>query len=200
MSVRSNSLLHPNPAHSCFLEAPDLTGCGPCCEPVCEPQCCPPKARARDAIHMRPREITRSFTLSELGCGASRMPMVVSKVSMTLRRRGACREITCIAPSSSSLDGSVSFAWPDVFLQSSPGQFEGDIFVNGCEMGTVLLVKPDQAAIITTDGVTEENFGCAGCGECVTSCRCGPACAEYPDLIEDPVEAEEPNCGSCASC
>lgn len=200
MSVRSNSLLHPNPSHACFLPAPDFGSCGPCCEPVCEPKCCPPKARARDAIHMRPREIARRFTLKELGCGGDLIPPANIALSMTLRRRGACRELVCIPPSGATLDGAVEFMWPDAFLCQDPGQYEGDICVNGNEVGTVLLVKPDRTAIITSNGVTEEGFGCAGCGQPTASCGCGSTCASLPDLIEEPIPATDENCEGCEPC
>lgn len=197
----AQSLFAPGPR--CFPEAPDIGGCDPCCQPVCEPRCCPPKARARDAIFMKPREIARNFVLSELGCDPAQIPMIVAKVAMNLRRRGLCNILQCLSPSQTNLDGSVTFQWPDCFLEAPPGQFEGDIFINGCEVGTVLLVKPDQKAVIVSPDATQENHPCGTCGSCLPSCgcqsTCGPICGDFPDLV-DQEEIIEPACGACAPC
>jgi hypothetical protein len=149
---------------------------------------------------MRPREIARRFTFKELGCGGDLIPPANSLLSMTLRRRGACHELVCIPPSGATLEGEVEFMWPDVFLRQDAGQYEGDICVNGNEIGTVLLVKPDRTAIITSKGVTEEGFGCAGCGQPAASCGCGSTCASLPDLIDEPIPATDDNCEGCESC
>lgn len=200
MADRVISLFGTTARNTCFPEAPDIGGCGPCCEPVCEPRCCPPKARARDAIQMLPREVQRAFTLSELGCNPALIPMVVTKVAMNLRRRGLCNVLICIPPSATNLDGSVTFAWPDCFLEAPPGQFEGDIFINDCEVGTVLLVKPFAKAVIQTDGATQEDWPCGTCGQCLTMCGCGPSCGDFPDLVEELPLTEEVDCGGCTSC
>lgn len=184
---------------SCFPEAPDLNGCDPCCEPKCEPRCCAPKTRARDAIKMKPRETARKFVLNELGCNPARIPMVVNRISMTLRRRGHCDEMACIPPDSSDLDGSVTFAWPKVFRDAPAGQYEGDVFINGCEVGSVFLLKPDSGASIESDEEVQADWPCAGCGECLVACRCGPGCAAVPDLVEPPYHAGD-SCGGCDPC
>ena len=109
-------------ATNCFPEAPDVGGCGPiCCEPVscCEIQPC--KTRLRDAMRMKPNEIEREFKLTEFGCDTATIPVFISKIGMTLRKRAGCHTIACITPIRTTVDSTVVFRWPDEFLSSPPG-------------------------------------------------------------------------------
>ena len=187
------------PSKRCFPEPPPMESCVPCCEPTCEPICCPPKARARDAIQMRQRETERSFRLTELQCGAYRIPVTVTKIRMNLRRRGQCNVLVCIPPNVTDMDATVTFAWPKKFLAAPPGQYEGDIFVNGCEVGTVLLVKPDCTAIIESSEAAQAEWPCDTCGEPSSGCACAPDCSALPAINESPVSVED-NCGGCRTC
>lgn len=187
------------PSKRCFPEPPLMESCEPCCEPTCEPICCPPKARARDAIQMRQRETERSFRLTELQCGAYRIPVTVTSIRMDLRRRGQCNILACVPPNVTDMDATVTFAWPKKFLASPPGQYEGDIYVNGCEVGTVLLVKPDCTAIIESHEATQAGWPCDTCGQPSGGCGCAPDCSALPAINETPAHVED-NCGGCRTC
>jgi len=181
--------------NSCF-PAIDISGCDPVCEPLVE--CCqiaPCKTRLRDAINMSPREVEHSFSFSEIGCGGAQIPVVVNRIGMVLRRRGNCTQIACLAPIRTTIDGYVVFRWPDVFLACSPGQFEGDVSINGTEVGSVLLIKPDQSVVVGDEGGAETEFGCPSCG--CSDCGCAP-CGDYAEA--DGVPAESQSCGGCSSC
>lgn len=198
----------------CFPEAPDLGGCGPDCAPKCEPCCAvgkhKPKTRARDAIKMIPRETERTFSFYAFACRGDQIPMNYTKVSLVLRRRGSCAEIGCITPLRATLDAGAVFQWPDKFLEAAPGQYEADLYLNDCEVGSVLLVKPDaRARIVTSDPVAEDyaNDECHECPQCGGGTRpgCDPCSCDAPccgDFIEPDIEPEMPqyDCGGCEVC
>lgn len=201
---------------TCFPDAPALGGCAPVCEP-CGP-CCgtghPPKTHARDAVFMRLREDSRVFRLAELGCKGQQLNLTAAKMGLTLRRRGGCVELACVPPLNLTLDGHVTFQWPEAFTSADPGQYEADVVVNGCEVATILLVKPDKLAVVTTVDVIEcETSGCAdecssdcgngGCG--ISGCRsCGcsePPCGDYAEVEGSTAElTDDENCGGCQTC
>lgn len=193
---------------TCFPEAPDLGGCGPSCDTsYCTPcTIAPCKTRLRDAQRMKPRELERAFVLTEFGCDGTQIPLAVVKVGMTLRRRGDCCVIDCLAPIRTTLDGAAVFRWSDLFLSQPPGQYEGDVSVNGCEVGSVLLIKPDQAVSVEVAGVTEQEFACASdaCAPCacsgpIGSCpNCTP-CGDYAEL-DGEYESDQSACGGCETC
>ena len=190
---------------TCFSTPPPLDSCGPCCEPCCTPcRIAPCKTRLRDARRMLPREVERSFFLTEFGCGGETMPLVVDRVGLVLRRRGACCEIACLAPVRISLDGAVSFQWPEKFISAPAGQYEGDLVLNGCEVGSVLLIKPAPAVVVEDDEVIQAGFGCmsdecSSCGLGPRGCRCGPACGDFVEPDGFP-EGNAPACGGCSTC
>lgn len=201
---------------TCFPAAPALGGCGPVCQPQLE--CCaighPFKTQARDAIFMRLREDARTFRLSELGCKGQQLNLSSAKLALSLRRRGSCCELVCIPPLSLTLDGDVTFQWPEEFRHAEPGQYEGDVRVNGCDVASILLVKMDKLAVVTSVDVVEcETSGCAddcasdcggsGCGiSGCSTCECGVVdCGDYAEVDGSPAELmDDENCGACQSC
>lgn len=190
---------------SCFLPPPSLEGCGPCCEPCCAPcRIAPCKTRLRDARRMKPREVERGFFLHEFGCNSEMMPLMVDRVGLVLRRRGACCEIACLAPIRITLDGEAVFRWPEKFLRGPAGQYEGDLILNGCEVGSILLIKPAPAVVIEDGDVTQADFGCvsdecSACGFGPASCRCGVVCGDYAEPDGFP-EDNAAVCGGCDAC
>lgn len=190
---------------ACRLPPPPLDGCEPSCQTCCAPcRIAPCKTRLRDARTMLPREVERGFTLTEFGCRGETMPLVVDRVGLVLRRRGACHEIACLAPSRISLDGVVFFRWPDAFLSAPAGQYEGDLILNRCEVGSVLLVKPEPVVGIGGDEVVQADFGCvadecSSCGCGPAQCVCGVACGDFAEPDGYPEDAIH-SCGGCSIC
>lgn len=201
---------------SCFPTAPKLGGCGPVCQPALK--CCavehPSKTNARDAIFMSLREVSRTFRLAELGCRGQQMVLSSSKLALNLRRRGSCAELACVPPLSLTLDGDVMFQWPREFALADPGQYEADVVLNGCEVATLLLVKPDKLAVVTSVDVEEcDTSGCAtecdndcggsGCGisGCKT-CACGDdSCGDFAEVDGTTAELmDDETCGDCQQC
>lgn len=181
--------------NACFPSI-EVSGCGPVCEPSVS--CCqiaPCKTRLRDAITMLPREVEHSFSLTEVGCNGTQIPVVVTKIGMVLRRRGGCQQIACLAPLRTTLDGYVVFRWPDSFLGCAPGQYEGDVYVNGVEVGSVLLIKPDQTAVVGDEGAGEADFPC---GECACGSADCAVCGDYAEPDGTPISHE--SCGGCVTC
>lgn len=195
-------------ASNCFPKAPDIGGCEPvCCD---TPKCCeiaPCKTRIRDAIRMKPRESERAFSLYELGCKGELIPPTVNRIGMKLRRRGSCCEVDCLVPLRATLDGKVVFRWTDKFMEAEPGQYEGDIYINDCEVASVLLLKPDKAVRVTSDEAEQCDFGCAeddGCSPCggcrQPSCHTCSPCGDYLEVDGEPDAEETADCEECESC
>lgn len=204
----SRVLYGPDDCTNCFKPAPEIGGCGPVCEE--RVKCCevvPCKTRLRDAVRMKPREIEREFYLHEFGCKGEMIPPTVTRIGMKLRRRASCCEVACMAPFRATLDGAVVFRWPDDFLAAEPGQYEGDLYINDCEVGSVLLIKPDRKVTVEYGEPVECDFGCADgdcaepCGGCnQPSCRnCSP-CGDYAEVDGDPDTVETVNCEECETC
>lgn len=138
MTLRFNFSGVPHEA-GCHSAPPDLRSCGASCAP--EPCCndCPPMVALRDYRVIKPTTAESCFTLAPGICTDEVIHAARNCIEMRIRRRGDCKVLLTLKALRATLEGAACFVWPLEWWRLSDGDYEADVYVNGCTCLTIGL-------------------------------------------------------------
>jgi hypothetical protein len=122
----------------CTTEPPVYESCAPeCCRPTCG--YCDPRVPLRDYILIKPRTEETCITLGTAVCSAEVVSAARSCIELRINRRGECATLLVLKPLRATLEGAACFSWPVEWWRLSDGDYEADVYVNGCSCLTIGL-------------------------------------------------------------
>lgn len=165
-------------AVTCGSEPPKWEEVERCCPTSDCGERCPPKTRARDAIHIDRKQVEACFLFSASECGGKPLPLVRTWVSLEIRKKGFCKVLTCLPPTRMREDGALCFTWTDEFRKLPQGYYEGDLYIDGrLRMTLLFYIPPEKVSLLSVDMTEDDN--CSGCGKCEKpSCDCKRRCCD----------------------